>query len=476
MTQSRKDLYHAHRLMTQRAGLALLRGEPDLPDQPLRRLNVAAFASALVAVIVASLFVIASVLGHGGGRPTFGPGSLIIDQQTGTTYVFCQKTKLCPVTNYASARLALRSASPSQQTVSQDSLTRYARGPLIGILGLPQPLPSPNLLVRQPWSVCGRTEITASGQHPVTVLSGGIGTGGRVLGHGALLLQAAAKEWVVWDGQRLYMPPASQVPMNARDPLPVSAALLDALPQGPDLVPPHISGMNRPVQGPAGPAVVGQVYLVPGPGTSGQYYVMLSDGLAPVTQTQARLLEAEPHAPPQGRLSLSQVTGDLSKTRFSARGLPGHVPRFAHVGTGATVCAVYSLSPRAAQVGRAGGAGHGSGAAGRTRVAVTLGGRMVSGGFPLPAGAAVSRVVLPPGDGALVGVVPGSGPHQGSAISYFLVSGGRRYGLASKGVAAMLGYQLSGQSVLLPLSLVGLIPQGPALDPAAARRPVAAGG
>ena len=50
--QSRKDLFQAHRLMTQRASLALLRGEPDIPDQPLRRLNVATFSGVLVAVIV----------------------------------------------------------------------------------------------------------------------------------------------------------------------------------------------------------------------------------------------------------------------------------------------------------------------------------------------------------------------------------------------------------------------------------------
>src|SRR5438105_13848488 len=125
--------------MTQRAALALIRGEPDLPDQPLRRLNVATFASVLVAVIIASLLVILAVLGHGGGPPPLGPGSLIIDSQTGTAFVFCEKTKLCPVTNYASARLALRAAAPDQQTLSQDSLARYPRGPVIGIPGPPLP-------------------------------------------------------------------------------------------------------------------------------------------------------------------------------------------------------------------------------------------------------------------------------------------------------------------------------------------------
>ena len=60
-----------------------------------------------------------------------------------------------------------------------------------------------------------------------------------------------------------------------------------------------------------------------------------------------------------------------------------------------------------------------------------------------------------------------------TAISYFLVSGGRRYALASKSVAGMLGYDLSPEAVLLPAGVVDLIPPGPALDPAAAARPVA---
>ena len=139
--QSRKDLFQAHRLMTQRASLALLRGEPDIPDQPLRRLNVATFSGVLVAVIVCVLFGMWGLLGHGGSALKQQPGLLVIDQQTGNSYVFCQRDKLCPVLNYASARLALQSPSVTQQTVSQASLTKFARGPLIGIPGLPQPLP-----------------------------------------------------------------------------------------------------------------------------------------------------------------------------------------------------------------------------------------------------------------------------------------------------------------------------------------------
>ena len=179
--QSRRDLFQAHRLMTRRAALALLGGEPDVPDQPLRRLNVATISGVLVGVIVVALFGLLGLLFHGGQSLQRQPGTLVIDKETGASYVFCQGGKLCPVLNYASARLALRSSAVTQQVVSQATLTRYARGPLIGIQGLPQPLPASSLLIRQPWSVCTRTVVTVAGPHAVTAVAGGIGTGGRLL-------------------------------------------------------------------------------------------------------------------------------------------------------------------------------------------------------------------------------------------------------------------------------------------------------
>ena len=121
--QSRRDLFQAHRLMTQRASLALLRGEPDVPDQPMRRLNVATFSGLLVTVIITAIFVIWGIIGHGGTTLQNQGGTLIIDQQTGQAYVFCDSgNEVCPVVNYASARLDLQSDSVPQQTVSQGTL------------------------------------------------------------------------------------------------------------------------------------------------------------------------------------------------------------------------------------------------------------------------------------------------------------------------------------------------------------------
>jgi type VII secretion protein EccB len=455
--QSRRDLFQAHRLMTQRAALALLRGEPDVPDQPLRRLNVAAFSGILVAAIVTALFFMWGLLGHGGSRLQDQPGTLVIDKQTGTPFVFCFGDKLCPAVNYASARLALKSTSLNQQTVSQSALTKFARGPLIGIPGLPQPLPDSSLLIRQPWSICTE-QVTAAviGTHTVTALSGGMQTGGQPLGTGALLVRALDQDWVIWDAQRMPIQPAFIAALTSKTPATVPAVWLNSLPQGPAFLPPAITGRGATVPGPGGARVpVGKVYQASIAGTT-QYYVMLQGGLAQITRMQAALLEVELGAPNPATLSPSQVSGHLSGVKVPGGGLPASIPPVAAPAAVVPLCTVYS-----------------GGGSNLTRQ-VETGGQFPRGGVTTGIPADVDQVALPPEAGALVGADPGTGPDNG-VISYFLVASGRRYALASTSVAGLLGYDLS-QAVQLPAGVVDLIPQGPVLDPAAASRPVPSGG
>jgi len=450
--QSRRDLFQAHRLMTQRASLALLRGEPDIPDQPLRRLNVATFTGVLVAVIVMALFLIWGLLGHGGSSLQDQPGTLIIDKQTGQAYVFCRGRLVCPVVNYASARLALRSQAVTQQTVSQAALSKFARGPLIGIPGLPQPLPEASLLVRQPWSVCTRTAVGLAGQQTTTTLAGGIQTGGTPLGGRALLATALGQDWVVWDAQRMLIQrdllsalPASPQPVS------VPSVWLAALPQGPNFAPPPVPDQGALVPGPTGvPVHVGQTYQATLAGIT-HYYVMLRDGLAPISQAQVTLLASMPDAPKTVLLANSQVTGHTSASTVPAGGLPATMPAFATPSSSAPWCVVYAGPGR--QLTRQ----------------VETGGQVPAGGAPTGIPGDVDQVALPPGKGALVGVGPGH------PVSYFLVAGGRRYALASTEVAGMLGYNLS-QAEPLPAGVVDLIPPGPALDPAQATKTVPPGG
>jgi len=454
--QSRRDLFHAHRLMTQRAALALLRGEPDIPDQPLRRLNVATFSGVLVAVIVTALFVIWGLLGHTGGSLQYQPGLLALDKQTGQPYVFCQHRELCPVLNYASARLALGNTAVTQESVSQSSLDTFPRGPLIGIAGLP-PLPVAGQLVRQPWSVCTQTALGPAGTQTTTTVAAGIPAGGGGLGARALLArgQAGGPDWLIWNAERLPVQPAVLTVLSAQVPISVPPVWLNALPEGPAFAPPVIPGKGAPVNGPAGPVNVGQVYQVTLAPGSTQYYVMLTGGLAQITETQAELLDSEPGAK-SATLAPSQVSGHRSASVVPPGGLPASIPPVAAPGASAPLCVVYS----------------GGGAALASQV--QTGGRMPAGGVPTGNPAGVTAVALPSGAGALVGDAPGPGQGSG-AVSYFLVVAGRRYALARTGVAGMLGYDLS-QAVLLPAQVVDLIPSGPALDPAQAVRPAPAGG
>lgn len=456
--QSRRDLFQAHRLMTQRAALALLRGEPDIPDQPLRRLNVAAFSGVLVAAIVTVLFFIWGLIGHGGASLQNQPGTLVIDEQTGTSFVFCQGGELCPAVNYASARLALNSTSLNQQTVSQSALAKFARGPLIGIPGLPQPLPDRGLLIHQPWSVCTAQTITpVAGKRTVTSLAGGIPVSGQPLGSGALVARALGRDWVIWNGQRMAIQPGL-LPALLRVGQSVAAVpwvWLNALPEGPAFAPPKVPHRGAKVTGPAGaPVAVGQVFGVTAVAGT-QYYVMLKSGLAPITQTQAQLLGFEAGAPARATLSPPEVNGHLSPIKVPSGGLPNSIPAVAAVTPTVPLCVVYSGQGR------------------NLSRQVETGGQMPPPGVPTRAPGDVDQVALPSGAGALVGADPGTGPDPG-VISYFLVAGGRRFALASTRVAGLLGYRLS-QAVLLPAGVVDLIPSGPALDPAEATMPVPSG-
>jgi len=441
--------------MTQRAALALLCGQPDAPDQPLRRINTATVCGLLAAVIAAGIFAALGLLAPGPVTGLTQPGTLVIDKNTATPYVPCENGKLCPALNYASALLALDTGTVNQVAVSQASISRYRIGPVIGIAGLPQDLPVPGALIKGPWAVCAQP---ASGgiDPPQTVLVGGRGTGGTPLGTGRAALVAAATgtDWVIWDGQRLLIAPTLMLALFGVPPQPVPDAWLDALPQGPGFAAPAISGQGQVVTGPTGdPAAVGQVYTVGGAGVPLESFVLLADGrLAPISATQAQLLERVPDAPAPQAISPSQATSHQSGATISGGGLPAAIPKPA---TGSPLCVTY-----------------GPGLSGR----VTVGGSVPSGTTPTgTSGAQADAVWLPPDHGALAGAAPDPG-QPGTATTYFLLAGATRYALSSRDVAQALGYDLASQATILPASVLDLIPQGPAMDPADATRQAPAGG
>src|SRR5579875_3575322 len=400
--QNRKDLLQAHRLMTQRAALALLQAEPDPPDRPLRRLNVAMFSGVLVAVIVGAIFGIWGIIDPGGNSGLTGSGVLIIDSQSNTPYIWCEQggRKLCPVVNYASARLALGEAgtdSPDQMVVSQSALAQYQRGSLVGIPGLPQPLPDSSMLVGSPWSVCVHSITTqATGQQTtVTTLAGGRSVGGRpVPARDALVVRADGADWVILNGARQEIPSNEQsrvltvLSHAQQQPETLPAAWVNAFPEGKPFTPPTIPDVGNTVTGPGGSAArVGQVDTTSVPGAPQQYYVQRSDGLAKITETQAALLETVTGTPHS--ISPSLVSGHLSATHEPSGGLPATPPTVISYGSTKPLCVVYT----------------GTSSVVSASPQVTVGGRVPSGGMAVAGSGGLNYLYLPPGTAALVGVV-----------------------------------------------------------------------
>jgi type VII secretion protein EccB len=468
--QSRRDLFQAHRLMTQRAALALLRGEPDVPDQPLRRLNIGTIAGVLVGVIVAGIFGIWGLLFHGAPALRYEPGTLVMDKQTGASYVFCGNSHqdLCPEVNYASALLALGSPAVTVQDVNQSSLTNVPRGPLLGIPGLPADLPGKGLLITKPWSVCGQTLTGVAGapggQQATTVVASGVQPGGQPLGNSLLLVSSPSlnQNWVIGNS-----PTAGLVRMQidqntlsglfpSASPVSVPSAWLNALPLGSQFEAPNIPDYGKSVNGPDGQAQVGQVYQAQVSGST-QYYVTQENGtVASITQTQEELLQAEPKAPQLQTLTESQIVPHESPKLPNA--LPVTETSVANPGTSAAVCVLFS------------------GTGPSVTMQVETGGVLPSGGVSTnaPPGSPLlaDQIALPSGKGALVRY---AGDPDANSASYALVTSGIKYPLASVSVVSDLGYSAS-QAVQLPAGVLDMIPSGPGFNPQQAQEPALVGG
>lgn len=459
--QTRKDLLQAHRLMTQRAGLALVQGEPDTAEQPLRRMNIATFAGVMIAALVAAIFGIIGAITHAGGQLTpNASGVVVMDSDTGTSYIWCNGGELCPAVNYASARLAAGAAGNgvTVQGVSQGTLTHYPQGQEIGIPGLPS-VPLQNNLIKGPWSVCVATESTATGQRQIVTLVAGRSVGGQpVTADKAVLVQAQGRAWLIWNGQRLFIQQlnvATTILPGSSQAAQVPLQWLDSLPKGSAFQAPAIPAAGQPAtNGPVG-ATVGQVYKV-SVGSTTQWFVQLTSGVAKISETEGLLLQsagAQPSTP-----TISQISGHVVQAKVGSSDLPQVPPTVVSFDPAAALCSVSSGGPGPA-VGE-----------------VTVKGTVPSGALQaagaVQGGTSADRIWLPPNKGALIGVSTMSG--QQSATTYFLVVGAARYALAARAAntAADLGYILSAQSVLVPVNIADLIPQGSTLDPTAARLPV----
>ncbi|MBG0560684.1 type VII secretion protein EccB [Actinoplanes aureus] len=433
---SRQDELHSYQFSTQRVVAALVTHDPDPQRSPMRR----AGTTALIGVLVAALVL--------GGTAAYGlftghtmteatdPDAVLLEKGTGARYVYLPADgRLHPILNYTSGLLLAGGARPVLKTVRPEKLAEVPLGEPLGIPGAPDTLPAAEDLLAGGWSVC-----TERGRS--TLLVGFTPPGDPAPAELGLLVRDEAGRTHLVHQNRRFLLAADRVDAvqralgwYGRRPWPVAAAWADAIPAGPDLAAPVISDAGRPsvISG----RRAGQVLT-----DGSQFAVVLRDGIAPVTETQARLL-----APPADigaefrelRASATQISGGA--------GLPARVPRL--VDEPARACVTL--------VGAGGEAG------------VRLNASFPPGA--VPAGPTrVDRVHVARGRGAVVVAAASPDAPASSGTVHLVTDTGHRYPLAGRDLLARLGYPDSSPRQV-PAQLVAYLPAGPALDPVRAGRP-----
>ena len=469
--QTRRDQLQAYRFLTRRALAALVTGEPNTVEPPMRRLTLTTVSGIMIAAVVAAGFAFVGLVHPSVGDKWRKQGAIIVERETGARYVLL-KNVLHPVLNYSSAVLAVSGAGGANADVvlvDRSDLTGTARGPAIGIAGIPDSLPSAANLVTSPWAACSRQQADAQGAVTARVsLYAGSDPATAAIGKDAGVLARTPRgdTYLVWHGTRMKVGSDEvlvALGLKTAPAVTVGTSFLNAIPATAPLQPPRVTGLGAPGPQLAGrPLRVGQILQV---GASEQFFVALQHGFAPVDFVAAHLLEALP-MPEGGFLRPLQITEDVALGLSAAAapapditdlqqqftGLPDSVPAIdPGPSQSGGLCAVYrdtqtptlqvppSLLTQAA-----------NGPATDTEQSQR---------------GLADEVVLAPGHAAVVGA------GSGASTVFVVADPGKKYAAASPGTLAGFGYG-SVRATTLPAGLLGMIPLGPALDPDAARRPV----
>jgi type VII secretion protein EccB len=459
--QTRRDQLQAYRFVTRRIVSALLSGEPETNERPMRRYGLAVFGSAMIATIV---FAVAGVIGFlfpSGAK--LQDAAIVIERETGARYVFVGG-ELHPVLNFASARLILGSDNPTIQRVSQRSLQGYPRGEAVGIPNLPDPLPARSAIDMAPWSACSTRRSVGSVDLATHLFIGSEPAGGQALVDRAILVERRAEggtaRYLISGGLRFRVAEATLAALGlaAARPIEVTQPFISGLPPGPELRVPSIAG-----DGSEGPEIagfrgeIGDVFVA-----AEQHYVLLGNGLAPVGSVMLDLLLADD--PTVTTIPAAAAAEARSATAFEPAGFPTTLPDlvFADAEPG-MLCMV------------AGPADAGS-------VSVVVHERRPDLETPQnsvrtgPDGTQLADAVhIKGGRAALVQLAPTAEDTTPNTTAYLVTDQGMRHALPrveTQNVLNSLGYG-GIEPMRVPNSLLALLPLGPALDPAEAGRPVA---
>lgn len=433
---SRRDQLQSYQFMNQRVISAFVMRETDPAQSPLRRGIGALFAGLMAAVLVAAGFGVYGLLTRTGDTRWQAEGSVVVERETGATFVYL-RDRLTPTLNLASAKLASGRRNPPVFRIPTDSLAGTARGALIGIPNAPDSLPAADRQVRLPWTAC-----TVPGETPTSaLLIASAGPAGTPLADRGLLVTDGDLTHLVTQGRkhrirnaRVTLPAL----FGAAQPTEVAATWLATLPTGADIAPVDVGDRGDPSG--AVPGRDNGDVLFTETGSGRQFYLVLDDGLAPVSALQQAVLNAafpaEPEEIPVSEVSQSPTSDALA----NAPQPPAAVPGLAPLPPGQAACAT-------------------------TRTAadpptLTVDGSPTAFADAIPT-AAGKTVQIPAGRFALL---------RAPAGFLLITDQARRHPVPGDEALARLGYSPDA-AIDVPPALPAAVPAGPALDPAAALQP-----
>jgi type VII secretion protein EccB len=462
--QSRRDQLQAYKFLTRRALAALVTGEPDVPEAPMRRLSLTTVTGIMIAILVAGGFAVVGLL-RPGSNTKIESNTIYIERNTGAQFVLLPGDgKLHPALNYTSAVLALAANGESSKiavkTVPTSVLSHKPHGATIGIPDIPQSLPrSASGLVGTPWTICSHIEEPKIDENfaRVTVSVGDAGGATSLPPDAAAVVSrpGSLDRYLLWNGRRLQVAPEIETALGLQtnQNVVVGSSLLNALPQGPPLVVPTIPRAGQPGPTVGGkPTLVGQLIQIT---DSKSTLVVLSDGgvtsvgpmaaallqtmklnglrLSPVPTTNAVALGL-----PQSKVS------DQELQQFD--GLPTDIPHVPDsLAQSGGVCVEYHDSTHSTLAYPAGAAPSGNGPIKDT-----------------PQSGVADEVDVPAGKAALVA------SDNGSATRYIVAAPGKKFAVAASTLGP-LGFG-NAQPLILPQQWLLLLPKGAALDPVAATK------
>ncbi|MGC5246950.1 type VII secretion protein EccB [Gordonia sp. DT219] len=470
-----KAQVNGYRFLLSRLEHALVRRDARMLHDPMRAQSRALAVGTVLALLALAGFGIWGLVKPQG---SVGNSAILVSKNSGALYVLVDGT-LHPALNLASARLIIgHDATPA--SVADVKLSRYPRGPLLGIPGAPAGLPGSAHPRMSVWSVCDQLDAEQVADRPAGPHAVRLAVIGARPVLGEQIGRAAADDGVlVTDGRSTFLLYSVRrgdelIPVRAEvdttdaavmrafglDGAPartVSTGLLNTLPEADALQTPVLDKSARTAAISAPGVRAGSVVRTVGVDGAASYYAVLADVVQPVGPATAEMLRL---ADVTGTAEVPTVAPSvINAARRSTSALPvaefpQRPPHLVDASSAPTLCSVSSR------------------ASGDPRTSTTM---LV--GRALPIASSDRPVVLTSSDGGGQGidevyVRPGSGeylrvtgnePNSSRAESLFYLSdSGVRFGIADLVTGKILG--LGDAPAPAPWAVVSLLTPGPTLS------------